>query len=284
MKKLLITGASGFLGGRIAEYYKENYEICAPSHSEMDITKEENVTGLFKKFRPDYVIHCAAISDTGRCEREPELSYLINVEGSRNVALAAKQVGARCILCSSDQVYFGKNEGIPHREDEILLPGNVYGRHKLIAEELCLKENPDCVNLRLSWMYDVESKKETEHSDFMRTLLGNLKAGNQVSYPVYDVRGITDVWEVVKNMEKAFLLPGGVYNFGSPNEDTTYHTVRKLFFAAGIEETLLIRNETAFLENPRNLSMNQEKANRYGISFSSTLDALISTFQKLNCK
>ncbi len=70
LKKMLITGASGFLGSCVAQYYKDKYEVLTPSHSEMDIADESSVMQYFKKTRPDFVIHCAAISEVGRCERE----------------------------------------------------------------------------------------------------------------------------------------------------------------------------------------------------------------------
>ena len=70
-------------------------------------------------------------------------------------------------------------------------------------------------------------------------------------------------------------LPGGVYNFGSPNEYSTYETVRKLFEEVGIDSGKVQKNEVPFREKPRNLAMAQEKLNSCGIKFSSTLDALV---------
>ena len=121
MKKLLITGASGFLGRRIADFYSETYEIAAPTHTELDITDPDNIAFVLKKYQPDVIIHCAAMSDVGRCEKEPEQSWNINVAGSVNVAKAAGEINAKCILCSSDQVYFSMLEADnakAHREEE----------------------------------------------------------------------------------------------------------------------------------------------------------------------
>lgn len=135
MKKLLVTGASGFVGSRAAEFYRGKYQVYAPSHREMDITDEENVYAVFEDFRPDYVVHCAAISDIGRCEREPEQSWKINVDGSRNMARVSARYGAKCLVCSSDQVYQGNGVKGPHREEENIEPLNLYGREKQRTEE-----------------------------------------------------------------------------------------------------------------------------------------------------
>lgn len=274
MKKLLITGASGFLGSRIVDFYTESYEILAPSHHELDITDAQHVSCYFLHHRPDCVVHCAAVSDVSLCEKEPERSWKINVEGSFNLANAAKESGVVCLLCSSDQVYFGSRQKGARREEEVLSPVNRYGQEKLTAEQECLKANPHCIFLRLSWMYDVQTKRPDEHGDFFRTLLFSLKNGEPLRLPIYDRRGITDVTEVVQNLEKAFFLPGGVYNFGSPNEADTYTTLTEVFTAVGLDTTRLQKNAEAFCKDPRNICMCQDKIQSYGITFTSTVDNL----------
>lgn len=281
MKKLLITGASGFVGSKIAAHYSDRYEIYTPKHETMDIADANSVMEYFAQIQPDYVVHCAAISDTGRCEREPELSWKINVTGSVNIAKASKSIGAKCVLCSSDQVYFGSDVRLPHKEDEVLVPANVYGREKLEGEKLCLTENPESVHLRLAWMYDGRNCDYKIHRDFMSTIKEKLQNKESMAYPVYDRRGITDVWEVVENIEKTFSLPGGVYNFGSGNGSSTYDTVKDVFDELGLSTAWIEKNETAFADKPRNLTMDQEKISRYGIEFQDTKAAITKRFTKL---
>ena len=274
-KRMLVTGASGFLGSRIVSFYSDRYDVYAPFHEEMEITDRESVRRAFERIRPDYVIHCAAVSDVGACEREPERSWKINVDGSRNLAEASAWHGAGCLIASSDQVYSGNSEKDPHREEEGLQPRNVYGWEKLRAEEECLRVNPECVLLRLSWMYDVNRIREKEHGDFFRALAARLESHAPLEYPVHDRRGITDINEVVANLEKAFALEGGVYNFGSTNDRNTYETVLELFRALAWDTGRLAENKESFAEEPRNLCMDLSKLLEHGIFFRPTVQALI---------
>ncbi len=275
MKKLLVTGASGFLGSRIVNFYKDKYEVYAPTHKEMDITDEISVNRVLNQYRPDVVIHCAAISDVGLCEKEPEKAWNTNVNGSIHIAKASRQIHAKCILCSSDQVYFGSLVEGPHKEKEQLQPVNLYGIGKLKAEQECQKVNPDCVLLRLSWMYDVKTVNEKEHSDFFRNLLLQMKDTEQLSFPIYDTRGITDVNEVIQNLEKTFEIIGGIYNFGSPNDKNTFDTVYNVFQKLGFDTSRLCKNENVFQTNPRNIAMCQQKIEEVGIFFSTTEEGLL---------
>ena len=267
MKRMLITGGTGFLGSRVAEYFRNTYALSVPTRQEMDITDWVAVERIFQDFRPDVVIHCAAMADTGRCQREPELSWAWNVDGSIHVARAAKQVGAKCILCSSDQVYFA-------------VPNNIYAKEKLAAEEEGLRVNPDAVFLRLSWMYDPNLTEPSQRSDFFTNLLPKLDADEEVSYAVFDRRGITDVFEVIANLEKAMTLPGGSYDFGAPNDKTMYETAVAIFEGLGLDASRVKENRTAFQDHPRDMTMKQEIINAHGICFEDTTTALIRNFAK----
>ena len=281
MRRLLITGASGFFGGRIRKYYSGKYDIYAPARSELDITDAQQVDTIFREYRPDIVIHSAAVSGTALCEKEPARSWKINVDGSRNMAAASVAYHAKCLLCSSDQVYSGSARREPHCEAENVNPWNVYGKQKKAAEEECLERNPDCVALRLSWMYDTETVSPREHSDFFRTLHSGLRTTGILRYPVNDMRGITDVNEAVRNLEKAWELPGGIYNYGSPNDKYMYETVLTMFTELGWDTERLGKNEEAFAENPRNLCMNPQKLQNNGIAFSATVEALVRSGRQL---
>ncbi len=276
MKKILLTGASGFLGNRILTYYKEKYQIFAPTHSEMDIADFDSVLKYFENHKPDIVIHCAAISDTGTCEKNPDLSFTVNVTGSKTITKASLLFGAKCVLCSSDQVYCNSAYEHANLESDIVTPYNVYGKHKLAAEQSCLSLNVDSVHLRLAWMYDSKIDMAAPRNDFAKQLLRSITEKADFALPVNDKRGITDVWEVVKNIEKTFDLPGGVYNFGSPNDKSTYETALSVLTTLHCDTSYL---KEKVYDNARNLSMSQQRTESFGIHFSSTEDALICSLK-----
>lgn len=279
--KISVTGAEGFLGSRILSYYQNIYNMIGYRHKDMDFTKAEEAERVLRKDCPDILIHTAAISDVGECERDPVWSEKVNVEGVRNLAVVCRKIGARMIFCSSDQVYVGNDEKEPHKENEILCPPTVYGKQKIQAEKIAFSEQPDTVALRLSWMFATDYRKGKEHGNLISAVCQARKEGERISYPVYDRRSITDVWEVVKNLEHMFRAPAGIYNYGSENNDNTYDVVRGLIESAGMSLSMLEKNEDAFRECPRNLRMNVEKVKAQGVMFSSTGEALKKAGQNL---
>jgi len=276
--KLLITGGTGFLGRRAAVYLKEQgFSVLTPSHGELDITRKQSVRDWFRENKPEVVIHTAAVSDVGACQRDPEGSETVNVDGCVHLAESCREFGGKLLICSSDQIYVGSCVPGPHRETEPVSPGNVYGNQKLRAEQSCLECLPDTVCLRLSWMYSTK-RFPGEKGHFLSSLKGALEEeALPLTWPVSDRRGITDVDAVIRNLPAARNLPGGVYNFGSENDMDTFHMVRSVLEELGMEAALarLTPNREAFADNPRDLTMDTEKIRAAGIFFPTTRQGIL---------
>lgn len=275
--KLLVTGGSGFLGRRAAEYLRHRgHTVLTPTHSQLDITDAAGVRSWFREHAPEGVIHTAAISDTGVCQRNPGWSEVINVTGCENLAECCRDFGSKLVFCSSDQVYSGSRVPGPHREDEPVTPNNVYGGQKLRAESSCLAIAPDTVCLRLSWMYSTDSYPG-EHGHFLTVLRESLADPDRpLAWPIHDRRGLTDVRYVLENLPGALEIPGGVYNFGSENRENTYDTLRNVLSVPGMEAALsrLVPNREAFGDAPRDISMDLSRTAAAGLSFPSTVEGL----------
>ena len=222
MRKVLVSGAGGFVGARIMTQLADRYTLCAFPKGMLAAADEAAVAELVRREQPDVILHTAAISDTGYSEQHPAESYRANVELPLWIAQVARQTGAKLVSFSSDQVYAGLDAVELFTEDRPLSPANVYGRHKLEAEQRVLDALPDAVLLRATWMYDLPGYGLPIRGNFLLNLLTAAMRQETLRFSGSDYRGITYVREAVERLSDAMELPGGVYNFGSGNDCDMY--------------------------------------------------------------
>lgn len=147
MRRILITGANGLLGQKLAELFAREmaYELLLTSkhpdsvfgheqfdYTPLDITAKREVRDLVLSFRPELIINAAAFTNVDSCETQRELSWRINVTGVENLVDAATKVGAKIIQLSSDYAFDGRNG--PYDENARPNPLNYYGKTKLASE------------------------------------------------------------------------------------------------------------------------------------------------------
>ena len=276
MKRILITGGSGFLGCRLALYYKGKYELLLPTHAELNVSREDAVKKYLEENQPDAVLHCAALSNTWYCEQHPEESHRVNVQGTVKLAKACKLTGAKLIFMSSDQVYNGTPMLGPLKEEDLLQPVNVYGCHKLEAEQRALWNNPDAVGLRLTWMYDLPSSQMKLNSNILVNLQKAHDEGATLKAATHEYRGVTSVWDVVRNMEKTISLRGGIYNYGSGNSLNSYDLHLQAAAIMGLKDASqwILADEERFSDQARNLTMDCSLIENHGILFCDSVEGI----------
>ena len=285
--KILITGATGFVGSRFVARWKNEYTLLTPSHAELPIDNAEAALRYVSEARPNVVIHLAAISNTWHCEQHPDESRAINVLGAVNMAQAAKAVGAKFIFFSSDQIYNGNEElgGLP--ESIPVKPENVYGCDKLEAERLIAEQDAEAVMLRATWMYDAEREGMRTHPNFVVNIANALRTQTPLSFATREYRGITDIREVVEILPHCVNIPGGVYNFGAENPLNTFETAlayarllqRKYpdAFTSLTPEQLILPDPERFPTHIRNISIDMQKLHAalpHDVRLSTTLEGL----------
>lgn len=269
MQKVLVSGAGGFVGARIMQQWLGRFELCTFPRGMLAGANEAEIAAFVQTQRPNCILHTAAISDTGVCEKDPEASYRANVLVPLWMARAAKQTGAKLVAFSSDQVYAGIAQAGPLPEELELHPKNVYGRHKLEAEQRVLDCLPDAVLLRATWMYDLPGYGLPIRGNLPLNLVRAAAAGENVCFSRGDHRGVTYVRQVIENLVPAFALPGGVYNFGSENELNAVETARAFAREMGLRVSIGVEDWQ------RNLSMDCAKLRGYGINFDTTQEGLV---------
>ena len=268
MKKVLVTGAGGFVGARIMEQWRGRYELLRLPSGFFARTGEAELCAQVEVLAPDIILHAAALSDTGFCETHPEESFRANVELPLWLARAARRVGAKLICFSSDQVYTGIRQSGPLPEALPLEPANIYGRHKLEAEQRVLALLPEAVFLRATWMYDLPGYGLPIRGNLPLNILQAALHGRPLAFSEKDFRGVTYVRQAIEQLALTLDLPGGVYNFGSENPLDMAATAR--IFARALEVPLVL----VPLDRQRNLAMDCSLLRKKGISFDTTAEGI----------
>lgn len=163
--KVLVTGAGGQLGHDVCrELERRGIGCLGLSSGEMDVSDGRAVRGTALDYRPDAVIHCAAYTKVDRAEDEPEKCWRVNTDGTRNIALACRETGAKLAYISTDYVFPGGGE-TPYEVTDGVRPLNVYGASKLAGELAVKTLAPASFIVRSSWAFG------SNGGNFVRTML-----------------------------------------------------------------------------------------------------------------
>lgn len=178
--KILLTGATGYVGGLILRNFRKTWEInCissqpqnAPSYITCDLTNKESVRQLSKITDPDVIIHAAGNKNINFCQENPLAAHLTNIETTKNLAINFPE--KKIIYISSDYVFPGEHG--KYNEASQPHPLTTYGATKASAETTGVTLSKNFIVLRLSALYD-------QDAPFIRFLQDNLKKNE--STPCY---------------------------------------------------------------------------------------------------
>ena len=187
MKKILITGASGFLGWnlcRIASkefygtglFHNHSTQLPGVTYEKCDITNYSSLKELISRIKPDGVIHTAALSNPNYCQNNRSESKLVNVTASVNIAGLCSDLEIPCVFTSTDLVFDGKNP--PYSETSAVSPVNLYGEQKLEAEEKMLAVHSKMTICRMPLMFgDVPVHAKS----FIQPWIADISSGKSLS-------------------------------------------------------------------------------------------------------
>lgn len=200
-KKLIITGANGFVAGSVIHQAGEEWEIHALARSEVaiktgnvvphvfDLLDFDALRRVFTEVKPDAVIHAAAVADIDFCEANKEEAHAVNVDVTRVVCRMCRETGARLVHCSTDTVF----DGVEGKYTEADPPGavNYYGKTKIEAENIVCVECPRAAVPRLCLVMGFPFAGGG--NSFLSRMVSSLEAGKEVGVPDEEVRSPVDV-------------------------------------------------------------------------------------------
>ncbi len=156
--KVFITGAQGTLGTAMQNVLRKGgVNLRATDINELDIADFKKTNEMLLNYRPDVILHFAAITNVDACEENKEHAFRVNTLGTLGLATIARKIKTKMVYMSTNFVFDGASEE-PYHEYSQPHPINEYGRTKVIGEKY-IKEICDCYFIvRTSWLFGKTSK------------------------------------------------------------------------------------------------------------------------------
>jgi len=270
--KVLLIGGLGFIGKRFIRKFSDMHELIVYSTEEdiekaskvMDLTKltiekgfveDEKLAEIIEKYKPDVVVHLAALTGLVKCQKNPVKAFQVNVYGTYNVVNNCIRSSTKKLIFISSREVYGETISGSTREDAPLLPNNVYGITKMIGENIVKfgskKNNLDFTILRLTNVYGPQGDQYGAQIIIQNALKDKkikIFGGSQKLNYVY-VNDVVEVINLVLNNPKASKQ---VFNVGSRDTITINDFGKKVIEIIGkdikVENLPMRETETSNFE------------------------------------
>lgn len=234
MKKLLITGASGFLGWHLCQQASQEWDVYGTylSHSleipgtklvKLNLTDLTELKKVFQEIQPSAVIHTAAQSQPNFCQTNREESLLINVTASLNIVELCADNSIPYVFTSTDLVFDGK-KGF-YKETDRVNPVNIYGEHKVMAEVGILACYPQAAICRMPLMFGNATPTATS---FVQSFLKTLQEGKELKLFVDEFRTPVSALTAAQGLLLAVEKVRGIIHLGGKERISRYDFGRAL--------------------------------------------------------
>ncbi|MBX7042686.1 MAG: SDR family oxidoreductase [Ignavibacteria bacterium] len=276
--KILITGASGLLGRYVAEEMSGSHEVLAVCNSNRiagadfktvtaDLTDWRSLKDMFSSFRPEAIVHAAAISRPELCDKLPEKEVMnINAEVPSNIAGLASDLGAVLLFTSTDLVYDGNTGGMLDESGRID-PKSRYAESKVIAEEKVVSKGGRYLILRTSLLYGIgyggtANNFQATLEKFRKGEKANL-FNDQFRTPL----ALHDAAEMISKLTETGTS-SAILNFGGKERISRVRLGEILCEAGGFDSVLInsiSMNDADTVHKVADVSMNTEKLQSLGL-------------------
>ncbi len=259
--KILYTGANGLLGQKISaatpQYSNHAFLATArgknrtknlgtASYASMDITDRQEIENVLSEFRPDVIIHGAAMTHVDECEQHKELAYHLNVVGTQNIVDAAKELGAHVVHISTDFIFDGQDG--PYNEEGIPNPVSYYGETKLQAERIV--QTIDSWSI-LRTVLVIGIAEDLSRSNIVLWAKGALEKAQPIRVVDDQFRTPT----LAEDLAQGALLAAtqraqGIFNISGPDFMSIYELVESVAEHFGLSMATVTRVDSSTLNQP----------------------------------
>jgi len=204
-KTILVTGADGMLGTELVKLLRrsEGIRVIPSLIKDMDITDLVSVRDNLQEFRPDVVVHTAAYTQVDSAEKDSLTAFMVNSEGTKNLAFFCRELDIDMMYISSDYVFDGK-KGEPYVETDPTCPINTYGRTKLLGEHYIQALLDRYKIIRTSWLNGLGGSFTR---NFIETILRIAQRKNRISVVNDQIGRPTFTFDLARRLVLLLELP-----------------------------------------------------------------------------
>jgi dTDP-4-dehydrorhamnose reductase len=268
--RVAIIGASGLLGTDLLEDWAGDEIVPITSH-ELDIRDSSQVHRFLTSKHPDWIILAAAFTDVDGSEKSPELAFSVNRDGTKNVAIAAHEIGASLFYLSTDYVFDGLSDR-PYEPTDPIRPLGVYGASKAAGEQAVQEHAKHWVIARTSWLFGAARPCFPEKILHAAETQAELKVVNdQIGSPTYTKDLASAIRELVR------LEARGILNITNSGACSWFDFASEILRKAGRSTPIfpISTSEThRAAKRPAYSVLSPAALSAYGVSLRSWQDAL----------
>lgn len=279
-KKVVITGAGGFIGEPLFQRLADEFDVTGtylskekPGLLPLDITNADEVTGFFKKHRPDFVIHLAAITDVDLCERQPKFAQKVHVDGTQNIVDACHSFQPHLIYVSTEFVFDGKKGN--YDENDAANPVNVYGKTKWQGEQIVSTLKHHCI-VRTATPYSAN----TQTKKFLGQVIEKLSQNQPVNAFSDLIRSPTMVENLVENFPRLLnQKTTGILNLAGDCRVSMFDAALQTARVFGFDKSLVRQTKSSDVKldafRPLDTSLDVSKAKKLGFTLKTLSEGLL---------
>lgn len=286
MKKLLLTGASGFLGSNICKAAQSDWRIHGIVHisaftipdilsHRLNLTDGAALKKLFEEIKPDAIIHAAAISDANYCQQHPGETHSVNVDATALLAELCAEKNIPFVFTSSDLVFDGKKGN--YNENDAVNPVSKYGEQKAEAEQRILKIYPQAAICRMPLM--VGDGGSTGRG-YLNAFLSKIKQGEEQKLFTDEYRSPLGGMSAAKGLLLAIEKFKGTCHLGGKERLSRFQLGEKIAEAFQLPKSALVPARQTEMKmsapRPADVSLDSSKAYRTGFEPALVSDELKS--------
>lgn len=275
---IAILGADGQLGQALQKKFlqsEQTHQLLALGRKKFDLSLPiSSQSQILKDFKPNYIVNCAAYTQVDKAESEPELAMLVNGSSLKALSELSNQINSHLIHISTDFVFDG-TKNTPYKETDHCNPLSIYGKSKLVGEELIQEFCESSTIFRTSWVYS------HSHPCFLNTMLRLAQEREELKV-VCDQIGTPTSVQSLSDFIKTYIdqkpeITNEIYHYSNSGVASWYDFAHAIFKAYKVDTRLIPISTNEYptpAKRPSYSVLSKQKISNLGFKTTHWVDAL----------